>query len=386
MKPEDLLFAIGQAEPEYLEQSEPKPDKRKKLHILAYVAAAVIVLCSTVAAYNLSQSNIRDVSVRQVMKGVIVDRGDYAVSIGGHADVTLEMELPADAPSTVETYYVPKLMDHWKAREIITTQEDVPSEETSETYLTWEDSDGNTVIFRQIAAPGYVGQYAIDTVRLGYQSSYQTGVKTIGEYELHTVTVKPSKMEKDGIVAEDDGTIKLYWSDGAYLFIMEVNYDMSDKLLAEIFASIEQVESLAPYQNLVPAEDVEIRELPPISELKFPTEIPEGWEQTRQSENPISEYNSYWKFASETEQRSVIEFTQTTDEEYYDSVLFLWAASVKNYTEESKMIGDICYTVFVSKNQIQIIWQQDGYFFSLDNAGMNLASAEALLAMAQSVK
>ena len=243
-------------------------------------------------------------------------------------------------------------------------------------------------VYVPMTETGFYILFCLQKPNHGYGIVQMVENLTDGEIRLAPGTMygSLSKMEKDGMVAEDEGRQKLYWSDGEYIFIMEINYDMSDKLLAEIFASIEQVESLAPYQNLVPAEDVEIRELPPISELKFPTEIPEGWEQTRQSENPISEYNSYWKFASETEQRSVIEFTQTTDEEYYDSVLFLWAASVKNYTEESKMIGDICYTVFVSENQIQIIWQQDGYFFSLDNAGMNLATLDDLLAMAQSVE
>ena len=383
MKTEDLLLALGQADQEFLEQSEPKK-KRKTLHIFAYIAAAVFVLCTSVAAYALSQSNIKDVAVRQTMRGVIVNRDGYSVSIGGSADITLKMEMPANAPSKVEKFYAPTLMQDWTAKEIITVE--TGAEDKRETYLTWTNADGDSVIFRQIAAPGYEGQYAIDTVLLGYQAEYQTNVKTIGEYEVHTVTVKPSKMEKDGVVAEDEGRIKLYWSDDEYIFIMEINYNMSDELLAEIFASIEQVESLAPYQNLVPAGDVEIRELPPISVLMFPTKIPEGWEQTRQSENPISEYNSYWKLASETEQRSVIEFTQTTDEEYYDSVLFLWAASVKNYTEENKMMDDICYTVFVSENQVQIIWQQDGCCFSLDSAGPMHAGAHDLLAMAQSIQ
>ena len=383
MKTEDLLLAISQADAEFLEQSEMKK-KRRKLRIFAYVAAAVFVLCASVMAYAMSQSNIKDVTVQQTMRGVIISRDGYSISIGGSADVTLQMDMPADAPSKVEKFYVPKLMQDWTAKEIITVGNE--SEDKKETYLIWENENGDSVIFRQIAAPGYAGQYAIDTVLMGYQAEYQTGVKTIGEYEVHTITVAPSKIEKDGMIADDEGRQKLYWSDGEYLFIMEVNYDMSEALLTEIFASIEQVDSIAEYQNLVPAEDVEIRQLPPISDLMFPTEIPEGWEQTSVSENPISEYNSYWKFASETEQRSVIEFTQTTDEEYYDSVLFLWAASVKNYTEESKTIGGICYTIFVSENQIQIIWQQDGYFFSLDNAGESLASADDLLAMAQSVK
>lgn len=383
MKTEDLLLAIGQADTEFLEQSERKT-KRRKPHIFAYIAAAVCVLCASVAAYTMSQNNIQDVAVRQTMQGVIIQHDGYTVSVGGSADVTLKMQMPADAPSKVEKFYVPKLMQDWTAKEIITVEE--KTEDKKETYLIWENANGDSVIFRQIAAPGYAGQYAIDTILLGYQTAYQTDVKTIGKTDVHTVTIAPSKIEKDGIVAQDEGRQKLYWSDGEYLFIMEVNYDMSEELIAEIFASIEQVDSIAPYQNLVPAGDVEIPELPPISDLMFPTKIPDGWEQTSVSENPISECASYWKFASEPEQMSVIVFTQSTDEEYHNSELILWATSVKNYTEESRIMDGICYTIFTSDNQIQILWQCDGYFFSIDNAGENLATLDDLLAMAQSVE
>lgn len=251
MKAEDLYRAIGEVDAEFLEHSEKKVSRGGRAVVrVGLLAAIVAALSLTAMAIPAVWNHIFGVQVEQKqIAAVMVDENSETI-VNGYADVTLDMTLPQTAPLQVETVYVPLYpAENWEP--IVELRDDEAAEDDpTATYFGWDTQDGSYVIFRQLARRGYRGDYPVFAVNLGFHAAYSVGTRTLDGCEVQTITVEPSGMEQDGYAARDGGRKLLIWSDGAYIFSMEVNYDMDEELLQKVFQSIAPVERAEDYRRV----------------------------------------------------------------------------------------------------------------------------------------
>ncbi len=384
MRAEDLYRAIGAADPAYLEHSEKRnPVKRGRLLRVGIAAAVIVVLCMSAMAVPAVRQLIFGVQPTRIA-AVYVENGAEVMS-NASGDVRLDVQLPADAPGSIETYYVPLLPAQSWTPIVRTVTGSVP-ESSYSTYLGWEDGEGNYVLFQQLVQPGYQGDYTIDTVNLGFNGDYTTEKTVVADQEVQMIAVKPSSLEGEEIAGSDAGRRKLYWSDGSYIFIMEVNYDMKQSLLAQIFDSIAQTDSVEAYQQIVVEQAPDLGEPMTIETPMRPAELPEGWAEDRGGQQPDGSYAYYWRPEDETQaMTAVLEFTQTKDEVYYTTVVADWETTATEHTAETTTVTGWETTVYTAANEVQLLWREEGYIFSLVSSGPNHLSAEQLLKTAASV-
>lgn len=384
MKTEDLYRAIGNVDQKYLEQSEKTERKGRRTVVrIGLVAAAAAALCMTAMAFPAVRNFVFGTRVQQTHAAAVHVVNGEAAQAKGSADVWLEVELPAEAPAVVETCYVPMYpAEHWSAVE---QKADPYRLGRNDTYLAWEDIGGAYVIFRQLAQPGYDGSYTIDTVDLGYDAACTTGTKTVSGLELQMLTVEPSAASGGEASGSDPGRVKYYWSDGSYLFIMEVSYGMDDALLAQIVGSIAEVDSVTPYQKFSAAQPEALSGKQTVETPMQPTAIPEGWVQSGGGVQPDGSYACYWNPSFEEATMTVLEFVQTKDSANYDGICNDWAGTAGEYSTERKTQNGIQFELFTAEDQTQVIWKAEDYCFSLSSVGPNCLDAEELLAAAASV-
>jgi len=362
MKTEDLILSIGGVSPEFLEQSETVPPKKRKTVLrIAFLAAAVIALGVTVAAFR--RGHIFGMELKKTHNAVILKDDTFSAS----ADIILDVKMADDAPSTLEEHYLPLLSSQGWENTMCSTNR-------FSSRIEWKKGT-NYVIFRQLAQPDYTGQYSIDTVDLGYDANYKSGEECICGVDVFTVTVEPSQ------TPPDPGRRKHYWSDGRYVFILEVDYTMEKSIREAVFESIAQVNIEEYLIDASEAESIAV-ECETVETPMRPTEIPQGWIEAGGGLQPDGSYTYYWHLASEGVPTSVMEFVQTKDVSYYDSVVIDWERRTDAFTKG--MQDGIC--IYTAQGQTQVLWKSGGYYFSLDSAGENPLSAQELLVLAKSVE
>ena len=363
MKAEDLLLSLGEVSPDFLEESEDiSPGKKKSVFLIPLIAIFLCTLFVAVVA-AVGERHIFGIEVKQVFHSFISSEGSAPAS----ADIYLNVKMVKSPPSFLEEHYLPVLpTEKWEITRCGANR--------FSCTLTCKKGE-NYFIYQQLAEPNYNGEYTIDTVNLGYDEQYETTESSIGGVDVFTVTVAPSQSYPD------PGRQKHYWSDGRYLFILEVNYSLPPSLLEEIFGSIVAVDIesyLREPENTV-TEPIIRQE---IETPMYPTSLPRDWGKETGGLQPDGSYTYLWHPLWEAQTMTVLEFNQTTDASYFKQTQLDWAQQMDafNFCEQDGFL------VYSDQNQIQLLWQKEGYFFSLDCAGENLLSVQELLSIAKSVQ
>lgn len=386
MNAEDLFRAIGQADVADLEHSETQETKRKRiLPRIGLIAAVAAVLCMTAMAIPPVRNLLFGIKVQQNRVAAISVFDGVEMVAGGSAEVRMDVTIPQDAPATVETAYVPLFAaENWKP---IAEQRTVGTPETAPISidLGWEDGKGNYALFRQLACPGYTGDYTVECVDLGFNADYEIAALKLGNEEVQCITVQPSSVVGEGLSAKDGGRRKLFWSDGSYLFSMEVNFDMTDAMLQTLYESVTQVEDIEQYRKTiyVPAPQLEY------SEVKTPyhlTEVPEGWSLTEGGEQPDGSYRYLFYPDDEIMPTSLLMIVQTCEQDYYRSVLMGWETEATEHTAKNLTIGSSKATAFCAENRNELLWRTEDGTFYLVSDGLNCLSLEQLTQIALSLK
>lgn len=386
MNTEDLYRAIGQAEPADLEHSEmQKTSRRKVLPRVGLIAAMLAVLCTTAMAIPSVRNMLFGIKVQQNRVAAISVFDGVEMVAGGSAEVRLDVTLPEDAPATVETAYVPLFAaENWQP---IAEQRTVGTPETAPISidLGWEDGKGNYALFRQLACPGYTGDYTVECVDLGFNADYEIAALKLGNEEVQCITVQPSSVVGEGLSAKDDGRRKLFWSDGSYLFSMEVNFDMTDAMLQTLYESVTQVEDIEQYRTViyVPAPQLEIHE---VQKPYYPSALPEGWRLTEGGEQPDGSYLHLFNPDYEENTMSVLMLVQSCDTDYHRFVLMGWETEARAHTIKNITIGDAEATAFCAEEENELLWQTEDGTFQLSSEGPNCLTLEQLTQIALSLK
>lgn len=381
MKPEDLYRAIGNALPEYLEHSERESSHRCSMTLRICIAAAlVLVLSLTAVAVPYIRNYISSVAVRQTHAvTVILDKSGESV-LGAHADISLDTKLRSNAPATLESFYIPMyLAEHWQPCTQYRNREDY-GHEVSGLSLRWEKGDGLYLVFTQLAQPGYTGDYPISGIDLGYADTYSVETRNFGWHKVQAVVVPPSQLED----LVDEGRQKFFWSDGDYIFSMEVNYDMSDALLEEIFQSISKVETVEDYMRIEYISPTASEPMAVDSPM-MPAYIPDGWIQSIGGRQPDGSYLYLWNLQDELSVMSALEYVQTADTEFLELKQRDWFSSVEEYETETETINGCTFTIYIGNSDTQLLWRSEGYSFCLTSSGPNRLCADELVAIAKSV-
>lgn len=386
MNAEDLYRAIGQAEPADLEHSEMQMQKhRNVLPRVGLIAAVLAVLCMTAMAIPSVRNLLFGIKVQQNRVAAVSVIDGVEMVTGGSAEVRLDVMLPEDAPATVKTAYVPLFAaENWQPiaeQRVEGTPETVPIS----IDLGWEDGKGNYVLFRQLTQPGYTGDYTVDSIDLGFNADYEITALKLGNEELQCINVQPSAIEGEGLRAKDEGRRKLFWSDGCYLFSMEVNFDMTDAMLQTLYESVTQVENVEQYRKIVytPAPELVYSE---VKTPYFPSALPEGWSLTEGGEQPDGSYLYLFNPDFEENTMSVLMLVQSCDKDYYRCTRMGLETEARAHTIKSISIGDAEATAFCAENDNELLWKtQDGTFL-LSAEGPNCLTLEQLTQIALSLK
>ena len=230
MKREDLLEAMGYVDEALLADSDTVKARRGSVLWKVAAAAAIVALTSVTA---LAASGLLS---RPVEGGGIVTEGTISpvTFVGGDIyrepqvglKVVLDVEVDADAPRTLEEIYHLKQPKDWT--ESFRTGGG-NGFEYNEYMTVWHKAGvSGEVRLRQTAVPGYVtsDDRVVDSLHeLPLDTQVTAQVVTLAQRQL--LQVRIPAVELDGLEDQNvlyfrEGETRLYWSDGRYLFRLDL--------------------------------------------------------------------------------------------------------------------------------------------------------------------
>lgn len=384
----DLISAIGAVGEQTLEHSERSVSGRRRVAVKLLCAAAVIaLLTTTVLAAPAIRNALFGVKTKNiVISGIIMQQGELSDLSESYMDVSLELQMLPEAPETVETYYAPTLpAEQWEPIPL-TVNEGAELSFAQDTLLQWENENGEYLLFRQAAHPGYTGDCSWDSVCTGFDAEYSVSQLELGGCCVQRIVVEPSAKEHDGLCKEHPGLQKLYWSDGLYIFSMEVNYAMPDEELATIFESIQPVADALEYVEIEykPVSSVRPTTSLHLERVLLPETLPEGYGLTVGYKNPDGGFGFSWdKFEGDIWRADLYLAIETQG--VNDDSRYIWETHYilnENEGPQETMerdVNGIIVTCYQNDFRAQIFWSFDGADYSLKSFGYERFSAEELL-------
>ena len=385
MTNEQLFQALAGVRLEYLDHSEGFVHVRKKAAPrMILIAAVVASLIGTALAVPYIRNYLKDLYGRTYLEsGTITDlQGDTHV-LTGMLDVYVALDLNPDRPQAIEEAYVPMyFVENWHPIQV-----DVPvyqagwGENSTSNSLGWISENGQHVSFYQTVVneriAGDCPEYEIDSVRTGYNDAIRVEQVTIGDYDLYRVAVPPSSVTVDGKNHTDDGMRKYYWSDGRYLFWLELSWDADESLVELALSSMKEVEDISDYQHIEYYEpDPEIWEWKePGNIMLYPTWLPEGWRRNWAGCDGNGYYNFNWDHQDEgSEMTSNLELNQMDPGKYH--WMLYWENGTWEGTRQNLTIGAWNVTMYYSESRIHAGWIAGDHQYVLEMDGKERISME----------
>ena len=376
----DLIYAISAAEPEQLEHSEGTSSHlpRRTLSVLL-AAAAVTLLAAAALAVPATRDFLRGLVARPTFRSVtVVERSGAAAVYESYADVYLDVRMNRDAPAVIETYYVPMLpAAQWEPIPLTVSGQQMAGFEKS-TLLCWQGTDGSYVYFRQYAVPEYTPEQPLASVCTGYNGVYTVEAAELGGYTVQRIRVEPSAITDQGFCGEHPGQQRLYWSNGSYIFDLEVSYSMTDEEIAEILESIRPVEDVTPYIAVTSVHpDAALAPVLALDEVLFPTALPEACVQRLGVRNSDGSCLFLWQLGENEKDPSVLELSVAPMGEN-DRIALEWERAVEAYEKTEQTVGTYHVTCYENQWKAQLLWTVDGADYTLKASGPNACSLTQL--------
>ncbi len=379
----DLIAAIGAASDEDLEHSERIVTRRRRVSTRVLLAAALIALLTgtVFAAPAIYHALFGVKTTPYKISRIFVEEGKPADVRESSLDVSLEVQMSPDAPSVIETCYVPMLpAEQWEPIPLTVNRGSVLSFR-KDYLLQWQSAEGEYVIFQQFARPDLTAGVAFYSVCTGFDASYSVSPVELGGYTVQRIVVEPSEKEENGVHAAHPGLQKLYWSDGLYIFVMEVNYSMSDARLAEILESIQPVADPADYVVIEEAPVTEKDTMPSLQSdrLLFPASLPQGYVQADGRRYEDGECFFLW-LKEGVHQPTVLEWSVSpAGKGRNDWYRKDWETHAKTYKKSEREVNGTQVLCYESDWQAQLLWQLDGADYTICSVGPGRLTVEELL-------
>lgn len=375
----DLLSALNNVDAEYLEHSE-KTYKRSHKVILRTLAAAAMIGVLAFGVFAISSANrIHRVDTKQTHIAKLLVQSDGSTTAHtGYAEVTLDVTMNPTAPETIQHFYVPMLpAQQWQAVPSFINPGTVPNY-SHDTLLWWKSEDGSYVNFRQTAWRDYSGALPFDTVCTGYGADHSVSEKAFGNDTVFCVTVAPSALSDD---ISHPGLQKLYWSDGDYLFTMEVNYEMSETEITDILESITEVNDVSLFVNTVELSAFEAEhKADAIVAMYFPTALPEDCTQTVGCAQADGECLFLWEIGSDPLNASVLALSAAPEiYGFSQGEIADWECSAAPYQKSTCRWNDCEVTCYQGSEKAALLWNIGGIDYSLKSSGSAAYDADTLL-------
>lgn len=250
MKNEKLFEAIGNLDEEMLSETEAVTQIRTRCMgwKAALVAAVVAGLAVTAAAAPLFRNALKGGKLEPETQAAFTPTNP--ITGDSHAivshEITLDVEFNEDAPRSIETYYM------------IT---DIPAEFSNQ-YLGHIMKDACMTQFgwivpgtdRDIFFNQWAGKYPAmeDVLRVNVTTAPgQTPV-----HGLRTFAGIQGYLVEEPTLGDNYGEREFYWSDGDYLFCLQVPWDYTDAQLENMVASVHPVEDITPYLATMTEEEI----------------------------------------------------------------------------------------------------------------------------------
>lgn len=402
-----------------IEQTKQGRLPTRPLRRVLIAAAAAILLIGGVFAAPVIWNALNAVDTKLASNSVLLHTETGVLAREGYLEITPELTPNENAPKTIETYYIPQLCENWDPITLYYTTEEAPTMQ-KDAFFAWRLPDGGYVQLRQHPLADYNAESPLDTVSLGFGSDYTLSERQFGEILAQCIAVPPSDcaepMDWSGdskyflppgygaysagvlLLGDADGTCenmdestglsnmhhpglqKLWWSDGDYLFLLQVNYNMSEETLTEILESFVPVEDFRPYVTLEYTEPV-AQEVLPVETPLFPTAVPEGWMLKSTNSQPVDVYTWVWSY----EDRSGLELIQQSSPDSYDIAMMDWYGSTEAVTRFEASAQNWSITAFESAYKAALLWKSDTDWFILSSSGPDRLDAPALLTIAESL-
>ena len=183
----------------------------------------------------------------------------------------------------------------------------------------------------------------------------------------------------DGVHAEDPGLQKLYWSDGFYLFSMEVNYAMPDETLAAILSSIQPVENVYDYA-VIEHKSVQVTPEPSLrlDRVLFPAALPEGFVYKIGVRQPNGEYLFLWDDETKKDELCSLELSNGPDGRNEDHRMIWETLYIPDETVELEIDG-IKVIGYQNDFRAQLLWRFDDTDYTLKSCGHARLSMDELV-------
>lgn len=224
-----------------LMEAEGVSRKNKKIGwkvvlVAAVVAGLAVTAAASPAIYNaLFGAKVeKDPYVWQSATDP-ADGSSYEMNV---YEVDLQVEFGENAPVEIEEFYVPAAPAGFEQiKGHLYEKEDVVF--LAEYWWTQDGAEGD-IFFSQVAGGSADEEFLKVDISAPLGNPPRTGLYTVGELQGYLVDVPPVG---DGI----RGDRIFCWSDGQYLFRLEMPYGYSDTQLEELVKSVTAVEDIAPY-------------------------------------------------------------------------------------------------------------------------------------------
>ena len=377
----DLIAAIGAARDEDLEHSERLVSRKHRVKIRILMAAAIIALLSfTAFAAPAIWNALFGVTAEEFrVSRIFVEKGQPIDVRESSLNISLDVQMSEDAPSRLATCYVPMLPAEQMEPIPLTVMKGAVVNFRTDSLLQWKNEDGEYVLFRQVAWPDYAKGQTFDTVSTGFDADYSITQTELGGYIVQRLVVEPSEKDENGVHAEHPGLQKLYWSDGFYLFSMEVNYSMEDARLEEILKSIQPVSDATKY--VVTEEQAtsspEPRSSLILDRILFPETIPQGYVQSCGSRDGNGEYLFLW-LKEGPHQPTVLELSISM-EGRNSWIKKDWETLNRSYEKAERDVNGSPVICYESDWASQLLWQFDGADYTLCSVGPERFPVEELV-------
>lgn len=395
MTNEQLFQALAGVKPEYLDHSEGALPARKRLMPrIILVAAVVASMIGTALAVPYIRNYLKNLYGRTYLEsGAITDLQGETHVLTGMLDVYVALDLEPDRPQSIEEAYLPMyFVENWE-----TVQEYAPNYQADwdknrhDIALEWISEDGRKVSYYQTTVNERIAEdcpeYEIDSVNTGYNDQIQVEQVTIGEYDLYRVVVPPSTVTMDGTVHTADGMRKYYWSDGRYLFWLELSWDVDESLVELALSSMKEVEDISDFQHIEYYEpDPEGWEwAEPGDIMLYPTWLPEGWRRNWAGCDGNGYYNFNWDHQDEgSEMTSNLELNQMDIGEIH--WMRFWENGTWEGTKQNLIIGDWDVTIYYNESRIHAGWIAGDHQYILETDGMERISMDDLIRILENME
>ena len=375
----DLISAIGAAAEQDLDHSERLVTHRRRVSTRVLLAAALIALLSLTAyAAPAIYNALFGVETRQsFVSRIFVEKGKPADVSESAIDIYLKVRMLPEAPSEIETFYVPMLpAEQWDPIPLQKTEGSAVSFDNG-VLLQWQNADGEYVIFEQTAWPADPDGQFSDTLLTGFDASYSVSQTELGGCTVQRIVVEPSEKEENGVYAAHPGLQKLYWSDGLYIFSMEVNYSMPDARQTEILESIRPVGDPADYLVIeeIPAPETEPKPIIKLSRILFPGSLPQGYVLSYGCRYKSGECDFQWRKDGES-MPTVLNLTVNGDNDQFKAD---WERQAKPYEQTEREVNGTPIRCCEDNWTSQLLWRLDRTPYSLISTGPERLTVEELL-------